>query len=460
MRKEKVLMKILLINPPKYWNGNSICRDENGIGTCDVNFLPSQPILATAYLKGKGKHADMIDAEDQNISFGDYDIVVVFVCILFTFYEDIKWLKRAKGEGKKTIMILNDAHDGLEMEAMQKYDFIDVSVRLWEREIVLNNVISSWGKNNYPDFPGVIYRKNGQLVDTGRMNFSPNLEHLPSCSNILKEIPAGKYKAANITTGRGCPMLHRFCLYSRSKLRRRKIEDVISEFEIISTKVNMIHIMDPAMPVISKWFEEFCDELISRKIKIPWRTDLHVERCKPDILRKMKRAGCNIIMFNVPSMDSRLKEKIGGYYTSERLLAAVQDIRGAGMIPMPVFEIGWPWDDHESLSKIMNFVKETPLPWFSMRQFRPWKGTQLYEDCMKLGLLKSELGIDDYVFSANPNLNTLYLSKDEIQEWKYRISSAAKLSPGYLLRFILDGKQIKARHLFSFLRLILGKKNL
>ena len=54
-------------------------------------------------------------------------------------------------------MILNDAHEGLEMEAMERYSFIDASVRLWEREIVLEKIISSWEENKHPDFPGVIY---------------------------------------------------------------------------------------------------------------------------------------------------------------------------------------------------------------------------------------------------------------------------------------------------------------
>jgi len=82
-------MKTLLLNPPKRWNRLYICREEYGIGTITTNFLPSHIYLATAYLRKQGKDADALDVGTKSVSFDNYDGVVVWVCVLYSFYEDI-----------------------------------------------------------------------------------------------------------------------------------------------------------------------------------------------------------------------------------------------------------------------------------------------------------------------------------------------------------------------------------
>ena len=181
------------------------------------------------------------------------------------------------------------------------------------------------------------------------------------------------------------------------------------------------------------------------------------EQIGAEILKKLKRAGCHDIMFNTPTLDAEIGEKIKASTTPEELKTALENIRKAGMVPMPAFEIGLPWDSDETLSKIVAFLREVPLPSTIVRQLRPWKGTPLYEECKELGLLKRELGIDDYVNSSYPILDTLYLSREEIQTWKNKILRAAVLNPKYIIRFFLEGKRIEARHFGQILRLLLGK---
>jgi radical SAM superfamily enzyme YgiQ (UPF0313 family) len=451
-------MKMLLLNPPKYWKGLYICREEYGVGTVRTNFLPSQIYLAAAYLRDRGKDADALDVETHSVSFDNYDAVVVWVSVLHSFYDDIKWLKKAKDKGKKTIMILNEAHEGLEMEAMEKYDFIDASVRLWEREIVLDRLISQWELGEDPNFPGVIYRKDGKLIDTGRMPYLPTLKHLTSCSEILREAALNNYEAAAITPSRGCPMSHTLCMYRLSGPRRRSVEDVILEIETVSTSIDRLFIIDPAMVDDHKWIGDFCDQLIARGIKVSWRTDARLKQClNTEILKKLKRAGCDSIMFYTPTLDAKIGKKIVEKTTPEELRVAVENIRKAGMVPMPSFEIGLPWDNVKTLSKIMTLLRKVPLPSVIFRQWRPWKGTPLYNESKELGLLKRELGIDDYVNSSYPILDTLYLSREEIEKWKYRIKRANILNPKYPWRFFREGRRIELRHFKKLPRLFLGK---
>jgi hypothetical protein len=450
-------MKTLLLNPPKHLRGIYVCREENGIGEVDRDFLPSSIYLAAAYLRETGKDADALDAETPVVSFDGYDAVVVWVCILHSFYEDVQLLKRAKEEGRRTVMILNDAHEGLEMEAMQRFDFIDASIRLWEREIILGKLLASWEEGVYPDFPGVIYRKDGVLVDTGRMPYLPNLEHVPSCSGILGEVPLKRYSAAAITTGRGCPMPHTFCMYSRTDMRRRKVEDVVAEIEAVSSMGRLL-IMDPSMPTTDQWRDAFCDRLIARKIRVAWRTDAKLQQCNAGILKKLKAAGCDSVMLAIETLDADVKAKVKGGTSHQRLKTGIENIKRAGMVPIPVFFIGFPWDSSESLAKIDAFLKEVAVPSFILKQVRPWRWTALYQDCRELGLLERDLGIDDYVHSDNPLVDTLYLSRDEIVEWKYRIRRDAILNWRYICSFLLERGRVTRRQAGLFLRLAAGCK--
>ena len=450
-------MKTLLLNPPKHLRGIYVCREENGIGEVDCDFLPSNIYLAAAYLREMGKDVDALDAETPVVSFDGYDVVVVWVCILHSFYEDIQLLKGAKEEGKRTVMVLNDAHEGLEMEAMQRFDFIDASIRLWEREVALGRLLSSWEEDEYPDFPGVIYRKDGKLVDTGRMPYLPDVEHLPSYSGILSEVSLKRYGAAAITTGRGCPMPHSFCLYSRTGLRRRKVEDVVAEIEAVSS-VGRVMIMDPSMPTTAQWRDALCDQLIARKIRVSWRTDAKLQQCNAGTLKKLKAAGCDSIMLAVETLNADVKGKVKGGTSHQRLKTGIENIKRAGMVPIPVFFIGFPWDSSETLAEIDAFLREVAVPSFILKQVRPWRGTTLYQDCKELGLLERDLGIDDYVHSDNPVVDTLYLSRDEIMEWKYRMRRDAILNWRYIRSFLFERRRVTLRQAGLFLRLAAGRK--
>ena len=448
-------MKTLLLNPPKQRRDMFVSREESGVGLVNCNFLPSNILLAAAYLRSIGKEADPVDVDRNYVSFEGYDTVVVWVSVLHSFYDDIEYMKNAKVQGKRTVMVLNDAYDGLEMEAMQRFNFIDAAVRLWEREIALERLLNVWEENGYPEFEGVVYRRNGELIDTGYMPCVSNLEHLPSCSDIIDEFPLDKYGAVAITTGRGCSVAHNFCLYGGTQLRRRRIEDVVSEMEVAS-RVGKVLIIDPAMPLTGQWMEQLLDRLISDKIKVSWRSDAYLSQCNEVTLRKFKESGCEAVMLVVETLSDDVAQQVGGGTSHRQLKTGIEKIKKAGIIAIPVFHIGFPWDSNETLSRISTFLQEVPVPSFILKQVRPWKGVGIYDRFSELGLIERDLGIDDYVHSDYPIADTLYLSRQEVEEWKYRIRKKAILNWRYIRSFLFERKQVTARQLGLFLRLVAG----
>jgi len=253
-------------------------------------------------------------------------------------------------------------------------------------------------------------------------------------------------------------MLHTFCLYRRTELRRRKVEDVVAEMEAVSS-LGRVLIMDPAMPSTPQWTEELCEQLTARKINVHWRADAKLVQCdNPEKLTQLKDAGCYAIMLAIESLDAETSQRVKGDTSPQQLKTGIKNLKRAGIAPVPVFFVGFPWDSSETLEKIGIFLREVAVPSFILKQVRPWRGTQLYQEYKELGLLKRDLGIDDYVHSDYPILGTLTLSREEVEDWKYRIRKGAILNWRYVWSFLLERKRIRARQVKLFLRLVMGMK--
>lgn len=232
---------------------------------------------------------------------------------------------------------------------------------------------------------------------------------------------------------------------------------MVAEIEAVSG-IGRILIIDVAMPTTPKWMEELFDQLTSRRIRVSLRMDAKITQCKLETLQRLKSAGCDAIMLAVETLDAEIGKRVKGGTSPQQLKTAIENLKKAGIIPIPVFLVGFPWDGSETLAKIGTFLKEVTVPSFVLNQVRPWRGTHLYQVCKELGLLKRELGIDDYVHSGYPILDTLYLSREEIESWKYRIRKGAILNWRYIWNFLFERRRVTPRQVKLFLSLVIGRK--
>jgi hypothetical protein len=449
-------MKTLLLNPPSAFEGKFVSREQGGIGVVDERFLPSEIFLTAAYLQEAGHDVDTLDLDSGDLDFSPYQVAVVWVSVLHTFYQDIEWLRRSKESGCRTVMILNDAYRSFEADTLQRHPFIDAAVRLWERQLSLDALLTSWGRNERPDYPGLIFQDNGALVDTGEHARRGDMSHLVKCAPLLRQQPLGRYEAVGITPGRGCTARHRFCRYASTAQGKRPLEDVLAEMEAVANRIKWIFFLDPDLPSGGLWTEALCSELIKRKLPIRWRADVRPEHTDPQLLRLFHDSGCEEVMMAVQTLDLEVARKLGAGYAPERLRRAIHAVRSAGIKPLLFFYIGWPWDSPRSLEKIEQFLREEPVASFYLKQVRPWPGTPLYEDFKSLGLLERELTTEDFVNSGSPLCPTLHLTVEELAGWKKRIGRAGILQPGYLWRF-LGERRLRPRHVAQFASLLLGR---
>jgi hypothetical protein len=448
-------MRTLLLNPPSAFEGKHVSREQGGIGLVTERFLPSEIFLTAAYLQGKGHNVDTIDLDSVTPDLSRYQVAVVWVGILHTFHRDLEWLRRAKASGCRTVMVLNDAYDGFEAATLQRYPFIDAAVRLWERQLSLDALLTSWGRGERPDYPGLIFRENGGFIDTGVHRRCGDVSHLVSCAPLLRQQPLDRYEAVGITPGRGCTARHAFCRYANTAQGKRPLESVLAEIEAVAERCEWILFLDPDLPSGGLWTEELCHALREMSPPIRWRADARPEHAKPRLLELFKESGCEEVMMAVPTLDLEVAKRLHAGHTRTRLRRAIQAVRSAGIKPLLFFYVGWPWDSPQSLSKIEQFLREEPVASFYLKQVRPWPGTRVYEDFRSHGLLKRDLTPEDFVRSGSPLCPTLHLTESELTAWKRRIGRAGILQPGYLWRFLRE-RRVTPRHIAQFASLLLG----
>jgi radical SAM superfamily enzyme YgiQ (UPF0313 family) len=259
-----------------------------------------------------------------------------------------------------------------------------------------------------------------------------------------------------ITSGRGCTARHRFCRYSGTAQGKRALEQVLAEIEAVADRLPWILFLDPDLYAGREWAQELCHELIHRKLIVRWRADVRPEQADPEMMRLYHASGCTEAMMAVQTLDPAVARELGAGQSPELVRRAIKALRSAGIKPLLFFYVGWPWDSTQSLRRIEQFLREEAVASFYLMQVRPWPGTRIAVDFRDLGLLEKELQMEDFVQSGSPLCPSLFLSQEELEEWKRRIGRAGILQPRYLWRFLIQ-RRLRPRHIGQFVSLLRGR---
>jgi radical SAM superfamily enzyme YgiQ (UPF0313 family) len=259
-------MKILLIEPPFY----RLYKDTFS--------LPRYP-LALGYLSGIVKKETKWDVLSYNADFNPKNEGVSFSYVLdegFKHYqeglEDLSrpvWkeikstIKQYKPDvigissksqnfastcvvadlvkeiDRKTIVIIGGPHPSMVGRESLKNPNIDVVVR-GEGEVTLVELLNAIEKEkSFDKIKGIVYRKNGKIVENEPREFIEDLDSLPfpheTAPDLLKDFEKYPISAfRNIFAIRGCPFNCFFCgsreIWGR-RCRFRSVENVIEEIK-------------------------------------------------------------------------------------------------------------------------------------------------------------------------------------------------------------------------------------
>ncbi len=422
-------MKILLINPPleKPIRAEIPVKIDREIGA-----FPSLGLLYVAsFLKAKmpQQEIEIIDARLDNIKMHELGQIVRLknpdlvgiTTLTFSLLDVLDTLRLIKAISPKIKICLGGPHVSIfprETLSFKEVDFVIIG----EGEEAFFNLIKNLTEEHTlnTDIDGVGFKdKDGNLRINNAKQFIKDLDTLPipdrtlinykKCYSLLG---TGKLMAS-IQTSRGCPFRCIYCDQQSGKiLRKRSVDSIMAEIkELYELGIRDIFFVDDLFTLDKKRVYDFCDRLLSEGIRISFKISARVDTVEPEMLRRLKKAGCYRIHYGVESGIQKTMDRLQKGIMLKQVIDALRWTREAGIDIFAYFMIGCPQETKPDILKTIDFAVKLNPDYVHFSICTPYPDTQLYEMMRQAGGIQ-----DDYwrKFAANPDegFKTIFCNKE------------------------------------------------
>jgi len=388
-----------------------------------------------------------------------------------TFKNDALVLKELKRVHPRGIFAFTGTHVSALPEESLKSSLADL-IFINEAEQTLSELIRKW--DNWNDIPGLAFKKENEIVITSPCPYISNLDELPFPAREL--LPSDKYRMpffedesfATVIPTRGCPWKCTFCRAGRvwgSKIRTRSPESVIKEIRQTTDKLNIRNIvfMTDSLTLDKKWANAFFDAIITTGLQFRWICNSRVDAVTPEILGKMKKAGCLLVSYGVESGNQEILDASKKKITLQDSRNAIKWTRDAGILSMAYFILGLPGETRETIQASIRFAIDINPDYVNFHIATPFPGTELYDLAKENGwLATTDWSLFEEEGSAVMQIGDL--TPEELRKAQKRAMRRFYLRPKKIAREILGIKswqQFKARckAAWSLFSTLVSKKN-
>jgi radical SAM superfamily enzyme YgiQ (UPF0313 family) len=430
-------MKVLLINPPQTFYPGS----EQPAGNLPIGLL----YIATV-LKNAGYEVEILDAfinaifekNNETITVGlPFENIkkeisqrkpqIVGISGPFTCQIEnaIKVSNIAKEVDVNIWTVIGGPHVTLvPKDFLEEAKNVDIAV-IGEGEYTMLDVAQAFeGKKKLSDVKGIAHRENSAVVVNSPRPLIKNLDVLPFPAYDLVDMEqylnpkkigyrSFQNRAISMITSRGCPFNCCFCavhLHMGHRFRAHSADYVLDHIQYVvdKFKVKNIFFEDDNLTLDVKRFEEICDGIIKRKIKIGWETPngVRADCLNLELLKKMKLSGAKSIFIGVESGDQQILDNvICKNLDLNRVVEFAKNARQIGLKTGAFYIIGFPGETKENMQRTVDFALDLKRKYdVGMHLFMatPSYGTKLYDECKAKGYIQEDLTWNAFAQARQP----------------------------------------------------------
>jgi len=353
-------MKTLFVNPPRF---HELVGKNPSVIEHNRGYNPPLGVLALATSVKKfvgDKHSvDVLDCQPRQLTYEQLDDyfrdnsfdMVGITAMTFTLIDVIMTAELIKKHNPSCKVVLGGPHVHIYPDETINLDCVDYLIQGEGELAVLELLEALEGRRGIDSVSGIVYLDNGKVINKGIASKIEDLDQIPYPDRRF--LPIEHYgsllgRANLITTmftSRGCPYKCTFCDRPMSPtisgFRWRSAQNVVDEMqECVDLGISEIFIYDDTFSVRKDRVLEICDEILARKLKVTWDVRAHVNTVNADLLRMMKRAGCDRIHYGVESGNDRMLKVIKKNSTIKKVKKAFKETHEAGMEALAYFMIG------------------------------------------------------------------------------------------------------------------------
>ncbi len=436
-------MKILLIAPSYSPEVNTL-------------YFPLGLAYVGAYARGQGYQveglnlnhfpaSDRYNALRDKIKENDYNIIGIGG-LTICFNEIEKLIQLVRQISAQIPIVLGGGITSCEAELVMrtlKPDFMVVG----EGEIIFTNLIRSiMGAASPHTVAGIWYWKELEPIFTGQGPKVENLDSLPAPDLNMMDMrqhlalqgeQQTSYHLTRYDMGRSIPMIASrscpfhctFCHHAgMGKYKTVSIDIVVTQIEryIKEYGINNFYIYDELFSADQNRMLRFFQLLVEKNLDIKWFCQLRVDQLNNDLLRLMKKSGCNFISLGFESGSDIILRSMRKQITTSDIARAVRMLREENIGFQANFLFGDPAETKETLEESLSFQQDNELYFVDWSAVIPYAGTQIFDYAQKKGLIKdkvrfirSQCNISRYLYKDHINMTSM--NDEHFRSWYIKL---------------------------------------
>tara|TARA_B100000315_G_scaffold119661_1_gene109591 strand:- start:318 stop:1718 length:1401 start_codon:yes stop_codon:yes gene_type:complete len=374
-------------------------------------------MLATHINKSDmGIHTD-IKIIDSTI---DYNSLEELNLLLLDFAPDIVGLRclyvhtdqfhqassMAKQLPKKPLVIGGGPYpSSIPYKILAKDEHLDIVVVGEGEEILYDLVSAYYYKNAFIDVPGIFYRQNDEIKQSGTRDVMVDLDSISFPDWTLIDFDRYKdemgqapvlRKLAPILTTRGCPYACTYCheLFQK-RFRTRSAKHIVEELEILhDLGVQDISVIDDIFNLYPERVIEIFNLIIQKNLKLRfyYPNGLRGDRMTHEAIDAMVDGGSILFTYALESGSKRIQKLCKKQLNFERFYDAVDYTIKKGVMVDMFLMVGFPTETVEEALKTLDFLMqwdEISFPYLNTLNIFP--GTEMYDNIAIEGVSSEEI---------------------------------------------------------------------
>ena len=451
-------MKVLLVSPP----------NEATLESCFPNILgeayESRDVYPPLGLLYVASHAETVpgcevrvldcnaerlthEAAEERIAASAPDVVGI-QAMTFTLIDCIRLARSARRAVPNALIVMGGPHPTIYPAETVDIEVVDAVVR-GEGEYVFAELVRARLEGRALEaVEGVLTKRNGAnaaLIASLRHideldRILPPARHLLD-NSLYRSVMAKRARATTMMSSRGCPFQCSFC--DRPQMgkvfRKRSARSVVEEMAqcVEEYGIGEIVFYDDTFTVDKQRVLDICDMLIERRLEVLWDIRSRVDCVTPQMLGRLREAGCARIHYGVESGSPRIQKVLEKNLDLGEVAEVFARTRKEGIEVLGYFMVGCPTETEEDVEKTIGLLRSLPMDYAHISIFTPFPGTELYEAALESGTLDRDRW-REFARDPRPDLVPVHgfaaMSGEEVVESARRAYRAFYGRPGYLLR--------------------------
>ena len=346
---------------------------------------------------------------------------VVFSCFLA---EEVKPLIAEIKQSSDAPIVLGGSGFSIAPELLLNYFGVDMGIA-GEGEVALPMLLDRLGDSaRYSEVPGLIWREGSGIqrnpigcadVNSLRLAKRGHIDHSPY---IYKK---GRKGCGGVQTKRGCPNKCIYCIVPNIEgptIRLRDPAEIADEMEnLAASGIKRIFLADSEFNYPKEHAVSCCEEFIARRMadKLTWQAYASPGQFDLDLARKMKEAGCDLLITTLDGGDDAVLERLGKPFRVADAVSCVRSCQEADLNAIYCLTLGGPGETVETVLKtlaMMQRLKPAKVTFGEPQGLRVYPGTPLADIVREEGFNKSNRNLHGPVEGNEDMLRPVYyLSK-------------------------------------------------